>query len=77
MKPILEQAQERAAAISTAGGMLTDEQAYKVPAIFMPWSETAKGDRVTFNGYAVPMHAGSRRTSELDTNGGGFLMGTH
>ena len=53
MKPIIEQAQERAAAISTAGGMLTDEQAYKVPAIFMPWSETAtyaQGARVMFNG---------------------------
>ena len=48
-----EAAARKAAQIHAAGGMLTDEQAYQVPAIFMPWSETAtyaQGDRVTYGG---------------------------
>ncbi|MEL7601534.1 MAG: carbohydrate-binding protein [Bacillota bacterium] len=53
MKPILDQARELAAARLTAGTMLTDEQAYTVPALFMPWSATATyaaGDRVRKDG---------------------------
>lgn len=51
MKPILDQARELAAAKLTAGAMLTDEQAYIVPALFMPWDQTASygvGDRVRY-----------------------------
>ncbi len=46
-------AAKKAAAISAAGVMLTDGQAYTVPAIFMPWKEAvayAVGDRVRYNG---------------------------
>lgn len=42
-------ARKKAAAMSAAAAMLTDEQAYIVPAIFMPWDPTktyAVGDRV-------------------------------
>lgn len=49
MKPILEQAREQAAAKLSAGAMLTDKQAYTVPALFMLWNATASytaGDRV-------------------------------
>lgn len=46
-------AQRKAAAIAAAGGMLTDEQAYGVPALFLPWDATATykiGDRVQQGG---------------------------
>lgn len=46
-------AAKKAAQIHAAGGMLTDQQAYLVPAIFMSWDETAiyaTGDRVRFDG---------------------------
>ena len=52
MKPILEQARELASAKTAAGSMLTDEQAYTVPALFMPWdSSTANvaSDCVRYN----------------------------
>ena len=44
-------ARKKAAAMSVAGAMLTDEQAYTVPALFMPWDPTATyaiGDRVRY-----------------------------
>ena len=48
-----EAAARKAAQIHAAGGMLTDQQAFLVPAIFLPWSETATyaaDERVRFNG---------------------------
>ncbi len=44
-------ARKKATAMSAAGAILTDEQAYTVPALFMPWSATASyvaGDRVRY-----------------------------
>lgn len=51
MKPIVDQARDLAAAKTAAASMLTDEQAYTVPALFMPWDSSmvyAVGDRVRY-----------------------------
>lgn len=50
---VIEQAQAIRAAMDKAGGMLTDEQAAKVPALYKAWEigvDYAVGDKVQHNG---------------------------
>lgn len=52
MSRYIDHARAFRAEIETAGAMLTDEQAYTVPALFMPWDPSAvyaTGERVRYN----------------------------